>query len=154
MLDLAELLAFAIAAKKATYVGDGVKTESSRPGSHDLTFQSGDWSYRDSYFGGTDFLGQELIWFRGAPVWSMTYYGYIKRPDLIDATKAGNTLKAALTSPGSQGRLLDSLEYDGVHGFYRIRSSGDVAHFSGIETISVGCEVAYQLDYMGGLIKD
>lgn len=27
----------------------------------------------------------------------MNYYGYITRPDLIDASRAGDTIKAALT---------------------------------------------------------
>jgi hypothetical protein len=48
---------FIICAKKATYVAGGAKDPSSRPGSHDLSFRDGDWTYRDSYFGGTDFLG-------------------------------------------------------------------------------------------------
>jgi hypothetical protein len=56
---LADLEAFVVRAKSATYVGGGITAESSRLGSHDLTFESNDWLYRDSYFGGTDFLGQE-----------------------------------------------------------------------------------------------
>ncbi|MDR6104477.1 hypothetical protein QE369_004674 [Agrobacterium larrymoorei] len=38
-----------VRAKAACYVGGGVKTEPSRPGSHDLTWSDGDWEYRDSY---------------------------------------------------------------------------------------------------------
>jgi Domain of unknown function (DUF5680) len=69
---------FIIRAKKATYVAGSVKDKSSRPSSHDLSFHEGDWTYRDSYFGGTDFIGQETVWFKGEPVWSMIYYGYIR----------------------------------------------------------------------------
>jgi Domain of unknown function (DUF5680) len=148
-----ELQTFAIRAKKATYVGGGAKAPSCRPGSHDLAFEVGDWRYLDSYFGGTDFLGQEVIWFRGEPFWAMNYYGHILRPDLIDATKAGETLKAALATETSQGRLLDNLQWQGPHGLYEIRCEGDIAHFSGRETIAVDGVVAYALDYQGGLIK-
>ena len=58
MLRLADLEAFVVRAKGSTYVGSGSTAESSRLGSHDLAFHSDEWLYRDSYFGGTDFLGQ------------------------------------------------------------------------------------------------
>ncbi|MGL4237632.1 DUF5680 domain-containing protein [Tabrizicola sp.] len=148
-----ELHRFAIRAKKATYIGGGAKAPSSRPNSHDLAFSEGDWRYLDSYFGGTDFLGQEVIWLSGEPVWAMNYYGRISRPDLIDANRAGQTLLAALSTDGSQGRLIDNLDWQGPHGSYSIRASGDIAHFAGRETISVDGAVAYELDYHGGLVK-
>ena len=94
-MKLGDLETFVVRAKSATYVGSGLRAESSRLGSHDLTFGSEEWLYRDSYFGGTDFLGQETVWFQEEPVWAENYYGYILRPDLIDAEKAGRTIKAA-----------------------------------------------------------
>ena len=103
MVRLADLEAFVVRAKTATYVGSGAPAESSRLGSHDLTFASDEWLYRDSYFGGTDFLGQETVWLRGEPVWAENYYGYILRPDLIDATQAGATIKAALSAMFRRG---------------------------------------------------
>jgi hypothetical protein len=144
---------FLIRAKKSTYVAGGAKDPSSRPGSHDLSFRQGDWTYRDFYFGGTDFVGQETVWFKGEPVWSMIYYGYILRPDLIDGERAGQTIMAALSTEQSQGRLLDNFEWQGPHGHYAIKSGGTVEHFKGRETIHVNSELAYALDYMGGLIK-
>jgi hypothetical protein len=152
--NLDSLHAFIIRAKKATYVGNGAKASSSRRGSHDLTFSDGPYNYRDSYFGGIDFLGQEVVWLDGAPVWAMNYYGYILKPELITAEKAGHVIKTALSAPHSQGRLLDNFESD-IDGFaYAICSEGNVAHFSGREIISSGGTTAYQLDYHGGLVKE
>ncbi len=131
----------------------GVKDQPSRPGSHDLSFHEGDWTYRDSYFGGTDFIGQEVVWFKGEPVWSMTYYGYILRPDLIDGVRAGQTIMAALSTEQSQGRLIDNFEWSGPHGHFSISSEGTIEHFKGRETITVDSVVAYALDYMGGMTK-
>jgi hypothetical protein len=71
---------FIIRAKKVTYVAGGTKDSSSRPSSHDLSFRDGDWTYRDSDFGDTDFLVQETVWFEDEPVWSMIYYGTITAP--------------------------------------------------------------------------
>jgi Domain of unknown function (DUF5680) len=144
---------FIIRAKKATYVAGGAKDEASRPCSHDLSFRDGDWIYRDSYFGGTDFMGQETVWYRDEPVWSMIYYGYILRPDLIDGDRAAQTLRAALSVENAQGRLLDNFEWPGPHGHFRISSEGTIERFTGRETISVNDVVAYALDYLGGLVK-
>ena len=153
MVRLADLEAFVVAAKSATYVGSGSPAESSRLGAHDLTFASDDWLYRDSYFGGTDFLGQETVWLRAEPVWAEIYYGYILRPDLIDASQAGATIKAALSAMYQQGRFLGGFDWAGPHGHYQDHSSGDVAHFRGREVILVSRVEAYALDYCGGLIK-
>lgn len=144
---------FLIRAKKATYVAGGAKDQPSRPGSRDLSFHDGDWTYRDSYFGGTDFIGQEVVWFTGEPVWSLTYYGYILRADLITPQQAATTLRAALSTEQAQGRLLDNFEWRGPHGHFSIASEGTVEHFKGRETITIDGTLAYALDYMGELIK-
>ena len=153
MPEAAALNRFVVSAKRATYVGNGERAAPSRAGSHDLTFAEGEWSYRDSYFGGTDFIGQESVWFTGEPVWAMNYYGYIGRPDLIDGARAGVTIKAALSAMYREGRFLGGFEFTGPHGVYRDASIGDVTHFSGRESIAVGGVEAYALDYHGGLIK-
>jgi Domain of unknown function (DUF5680) len=154
VLDIEQLARFIITAKIATYVASGAPAAPSRAGSHDLTFDAAPFLYRDSYFGGTDFLGQEVVWYNGVPVWVMNYYGYIVRPDLITPTEAGTTLKAALSQPLAQGRLLDNLQWSGPHGDYEIVSEGTVGHFSGVETIRVKGQLAYQLDYHGGLVRE
>ena len=115
-MDIVALDRFIVMAKRRTYVGDGIKAVASRTGAHDLIFADGDWSYRDSYFGGTDFLGQETVWLRDDPVWAMNYYGYILRPELIDASRAGATIKAALSAMYAEGRFLGGFEWSGPHG--------------------------------------
>jgi hypothetical protein len=152
-MDHAELNSFIVRAKRASYVGDGAKAEPCRRGSHDLTFADDSWSYRDSYFGGTDFLGQETVWLSGEPVWAMSYYGYILRPDLIDGERAGQTIKAALSAMYKEGRFLGGFEWAGAHGRYVDRSEGEVAHFRGREVIIVEGVEAYALDYFGGLVR-
>ncbi|MDR3470874.1 MAG: DUF5680 domain-containing protein [Devosia sp.] len=150
---LPELNATIVRAKTATYVGGGRNVTSSRQGSHDLSWSEGEWSYLDSYFGGTNFIGQETLWFRGEAVWAMNYYGYILVPELIDAPRAGATIKAALSSMYRQGRFLGGFEWTGEHGRYIDRSEGDAAHFHGREVIVVDAQEAYALDYFGGVIK-
>jgi hypothetical protein len=59
--SLEQLNTFIVRAKAAAYVGGGAKSLSYRPGSHDLQFHEGTFSYLDSYFGGADFLGQAEV---------------------------------------------------------------------------------------------
>jgi len=152
-MDIAILNDVIVRAKAATYVGGGNKVDASRPGSHDLSWAEGDWRYLDSYFGGTDFLGQETLWFKDEPIWAMNYYGYIKRPDLIDGERAGVTIKAALSSMYREGRFLGGLDWNGEYGRYVDTSRGDAGHFHGREVILVDSAEAYALDYFGGLVK-
>ena len=152
-MNLNDLTTFIVESKRETYVGGGRKSVPSRKGSHDLVHGRGEWSYRDSYFGGTDFLGQESVWFQGHPVRAMNYYGYIRRPDLIDAVRAGDTIKSALSAMYAQDRFLGGFEWSGPHGTYRDSSTGDAGHFHGREAILVAGTEAYALDYFGGLVK-
>lgn len=153
-MDIEHLHDIIVRAKKSTYIGNGQPASPCRSGAHDLSWQEGDWRYLDSYFGGTDFIGQEVLWHLGQPVWAMNYYGYILRPDLIDAQRAGHTIKAALSSLyQEERRFLGGFQWEGPHGVYADTNTGDATHFAGRETIHVGAEIAYALDYAGGLIK-
>ena len=144
---------FIVAAKAATYVGNGASRVPSRTGAHDLGYERDGWHYLDSYFGGTDFLGQETVWYLGEPVWAMNYYGRILRPDLIDAAGAGRVIKASLSALYAQGRFLGGFEQDVGAARYADANSGTVEGFLGIERIFIGGTEAYRLDYHGGLIK-
>lgn len=148
-----ELTAIIVEAKAASYVGGGTSVAASRSGAHDLCWGRGDWRYLDSYFGGTDFLGQEVLWRAGEPIWAMNYYGYIRRPDLIDGERAGATIKAALAAMYSEGRFLGGFDWTGPYGRYRDRSEGGTSQFRGREVILVDGVEAYALDYFGGLVK-
>src|SRR5512134_830399 len=104
--DIDKLNTFIVRAKAATYIGDGEKATPCRLGSHDLRFADGEWAYLDSYFGGTDFIGEEVVYFAEKPVWAMNYYGRILREDLITAAQAGQMIKASLSLMYKEGRFL------------------------------------------------
>jgi len=154
IVDINELKAFIVRAKSATYVGDGEHTAPSRLGSHDLRFTDGKWTYHDSYFGGTDFIGEEVVYFDENPVWAMNYYGHILRDDLLTAAQAGQMIKASLSRMYKDGRFLGGFEYTENDLTYVDTSEGDADHFHGREFIRRGMDIAYELVYHGGLIRD
>jgi hypothetical protein len=153
-MNIEELNAFIVRAKAATYVGDGEHVSSCRQGSHDLRFETGKWAYHDSYFGGSDFIGEEVVYFEERPVWAMNYYGRILRADLITAAQAGQMIKASLSRMYTEGRFLGGFEHTEQDLTYVDASYGTADCFHGRELIRRGQETAYELDYHGGLIKD
>lgn len=154
MTALEQLKDFIVEAKTNAYVGGGLPRPSSRPGSRDIGYDRDNWRYLDSYFGGTDFAGQETVWQGGEPRWAMNYFGHILRPDLINAEKAGLVIKAALQAMYREKRhFLGGMEFRHAHGYYIDSNRGDTEHFSGHEVIFVDGEEAYELDYRGGLIS-
>ncbi len=104
-MDSRSLHEFILKAKSVSYVGNGEPASASRPASHDLKFEQGDWAYLDSYFGGRNFIGEEVVYFRGQPVWAMNYYGFILRSDLITPAQTGQVIKASLSKMYSEGSL-------------------------------------------------
>jgi hypothetical protein len=153
-VDTDALNAFIVRAKAATYVGDGEHAPPCRTGSHDLRFTDGEWSYHDSYFGGADFIGEEVVYFAEKPVWAMNYYGRILRDDLLSAAEAGQMIKASLSRMYQEGRFLGGFEHTEDDLTYVDTSEGSAGSFHGREIIRRGQEVAYELLYHGGMIRD
>ena len=145
---------FIVRAKTATYVGDGQHTAACRPGSHDLKFSDGDWEYLDSYFGGRDFIGEEAVYCQGKPVWAMNYYGVILLSDWITPEQAGHMIKASLSRMYAEGRFLGGYTYTEGEFTYVDASEGEFTCFRGREFIQRSGNVAYELFYHGGLIKE
>jgi hypothetical protein len=152
-VSLARLNEFIVRAKAAIYVGDGEHAPSSRPGSIDLLFEDGPFAYLDSYYGGTDFIGEEVVTYNDRPVWAMNYYGFILKPDLIEAVTAGEAIKASLSALYREGRFLGGFEFAFDGYIYTDTNEGDAAHFTGKEWISQQGVRVYELVYHGGLIK-
>ena len=153
-MDLNELNSFIVRAKAATYVGDGEQVAPCRSGSHDLRFTDGEWAYHDSYFGGTDFIGEEVVYFAGRPVWAMNYYGRILRDDLLTGAQAGQMIKASLARMYHEGRFLGGFAHRENDLTYMDTSEGSATSFHGREIIQHEQELAYELVYHGGLIRD
>ncbi len=145
---------FIVEAKAVTYVsGKHQASVSTRPGACDIAYERGRFRYLDSYFGGTDFLGQEVIWEDTTPVWAMNYYGRILDPQNFDGERAGTVIKQALSALYQEKRFLGGFAYQHALGEYVDQSVGDYSSFLGVERILVNDRVVYQLDYQGGLIK-
>ncbi|KXF83073.1 DUF5680 domain-containing protein [Enterovibrio coralii] len=147
------LYAFIVKAKANAYVARAPKCLPSRLGSHDIQFQEGRFQYLDSYFGGTDFLGQETVYFDGEPVWAMNYYGRIIEPSIFDGEKAGIVVLDSLSKLYETGHFLGDSVNETELGTYHDTNSGSVESFTGYEWIKFEGKKVYELHYHGGVIK-
>jgi hypothetical protein len=70
-------MTFLVNAKRQTYAaqGDDATVTPLVPGSRQLEYQEGALLYRDIYFGGAYFVGQETVYEGPTPVWAMGYGG-------------------------------------------------------------------------------
>ena len=144
---------FIVRAKAATYIGGGKESRSCRPGSHDLEFHEKDFKYLDSYFGGADFIGEEVVYFEEKPAWAMNYYGRILKPERITAEETGKILKKSLSHLYLENRFLGGYKFiDGRDTYFDV-NEGNPEVFNGTEWIERDGERVYELTYHGGLIK-
>jgi hypothetical protein len=151
---ITDLHAFILRAKRATYVGSGQKLLPYRLGSHDLQFFDGEWAYHDSYLGEGDFTGQEAVYYRGKAVWAENYFGRILQPARITSAQAGAMIKTSLTRMYAEERFLGGFEHVEGELRYVDTSEGDVQFFTGREWIEFQGQVAYELVYHGGVIRE
>lgn len=154
MID--ELRAFLVKAKKGTYADATIeKVSSSRVGSSDYEYGDGKMYYHDTYFGGTRFIGEEVVYMKGQdkPFWGMNYYGNTLDQSLSEEVM-DQALRPALMKVGED----DVLPLRGPRRFvngeyeYTFTVEGTLENFNGIEEIRKDGKLIYQLRCSGGYI--
>lgn len=140
---------FLVEAKKNTYANNSGQIDSSRLRSYDLKYSDEDYVYVDSYFGTHSFSGQEIIWHKEEPVWSMNYYGNVLSSDF-----KSSFLKEALMHPDLELPYRGQPLYRKGDYTYIMEIDGDFDKFSGYEKILFRDSLTYELFFHGGKIID
>ncbi|MCR4639179.1 DUF5680 domain-containing protein [Ruminococcus sp.] len=147
-MDRDKIIDFLIRAKCAAYAGKGAETMPSRPQSHDLEYREGELMYLDTFLGGERFAGEEALWIRGVPCWSMNYAGRVTGNPF-----SGDFLKEALLRVPFEKPFRGPQEYINGDYTYRCEVNGDFEWFQGYETIEYRGEVIYDCYFHGSTIK-
>ncbi len=146
---------FLINAKKQTYAnGNALRTTASRLDSKDYEYQEGEMIYHDTYFGGTKFIGEEIVYDKGTKIWGMNYYGVT-----LDATLSeevmDNVLRPALSMVGEDKTTLPlrgPSKFENNSFTYTFICDGDLDNFTGTEEIYKNNKLIYKLHCHGGVI--
>lgn len=143
-----EILDFIIEAKRNTYAGKNNQVESSRDGSIDYEYIKGDYKYRDSYIGSNYFSGQEIVWVKDNPYWSMNYIGKV-----TDEPFSGDFLKEALRNNTEEMMYRGPKLYENGDYTYLCNVDGNPEWFEGRELIFYKNIQIYELKFHGGIIS-
>ena len=142
------LLTFLIKAKQATYAGKGAETTPSREKSHDLIYRDGDYMYYDTYLGTGKFAGEEALWVKGVPYWSMNYIGRVTGDHF-----SGDFLKEALLRVPENMPFRGPKDYTNGDYTYHCEVNGDFPWFQGREIISYQGYEIYECVFHGGIVE-
>ena len=134
-----ELYNFLTEAKKQTYANENIeKKQSSRVGSNDYEYSSNGLTYHDTYFGGTKFMGEEVVYSNDdkTPIWGMNYYGVTLDEDISEEAM-DKALRPALMLVGQDNIIPVRGPKEFINGVYKytFEVSGDIEYFEGTETI-------------------
>lgn len=154
--ELIDLQNFLIEAKKETYAnGTAEKVNPTRRGSSDYEYKNDKYSYHDTYFGGTDFQGQEVVYQQDdTPIWGMIYYGRTLDESLSEEAM-DNALRPALMRVGEDDTIpvRGPKEFENQGYKYTFKVTGDLTNFEGEETIEKEGKEIYTLKCHGGMIR-
>lgn len=159
MINNSTFVNFLIKAKKSTYANSTIeKSGSSRIGSSDYNYEEiidgSKYTYHDTYFGGTKFIGEEVVYCDSdKPIWGMNYYG-ITFDDMLSEEAMDNALRPALMKVEENNipvRGPSRFENNGY--IYKFNTTGTIENFDGVEQIYKGDKLIYELHCSGGLIK-
>ncbi len=126
---------------------------SQRLKSNDYEYSEGDFIYHDIYFGGVNFIGEEIVYENKKPVWGMNYNGYVFDKNITEA-EIDKSLRGALRQDyediipvrGPKSYKIENFEY-------RNNVNGNLNQFEGREEIYKNNKLIYSAFFHGGLIK-
>lgn len=149
-----ELAQFLAKANESTYANKhALKAESLRPGSYDYHFESGDLAYHDTYFGSRDFIGEEIIYKAGEPVWGANYFGFMLDESQSEKTVYDFLRDALMEECGGILPVRGPHLYEKGSMSYTNTVEGDIAYFRGTEEIFIDAKAVYRCWYHGGAIQ-
>ena len=147
---------FLIEAKKQTYANETIeKAKSTRQNSKDYEHKKDNMVYHDTYFGGTNFIGEEVVYIDNQTYWAMNYYG-VTLDESLGEEAMDNALRPALMNVGKDKTIIPvrgPKEFINGEYKYLFEVTGDINCFAGVEKIYKNDKKIYELRCNGGLIK-
>lgn len=147
------LARFLATAKKAGYAsGDESKVKKLSDGGDEASYSEGELSYRDRWYGGTSFSGQEVVTRAGKPVWSMNFYG-ANAPGAAVPANFPKFHKAALRRVTAAQPFRGPAIYREGEFVYVNEVCGSIDEFEGVERVYYRDQEIYKLVYHGGRLR-
>ena len=120
-----------------------------------ITSKKDNMVYHDTYFGGTNFIGEEVVYIDNQTYWAMNYYG-VTLDESLGEEAMDNALRPALMNVGKDKTIIPvrgPKEFINGEYKYLFEVTGDINCFAGVEKIYKNDKKIYELRCNGGLIK-
>jgi hypothetical protein len=151
-VNLQTLEHFIIAAREHTIRGQSRRVPPERPGAVEVVYREGGLTYRDSYFGQSHLLGQEIVRRAGSVVWGMHYWIYVL--DLpLPGDEVAAFLQRAQQARYRDRRLLGPFDYQERSLRYQDQNEGKLDQFRGEVLIYHQDQIIFRMRYEGGTIR-
>ena len=154
-INLDQLFTFIQKAGRSTYATSGVDSTSYDEGGFKiLSYKEGDYEYVDTYTGFFRSRGQEVVRYKGQPVWIASYGGGMVEENADLAIETFAFLKKAF--------LTDEPQFQTFRGpqnlkegdwEYSYKQEGDIEEFTGYEEILHKGKLVFFHRMIGGVVK-
>ena len=150
--DIKSLKKFLIKANKVGYGNPQVKMEETADDSCLINYEHGFYRFRDHFYGGHPYAGQEVIYEMDRAVWAMQYRGWLHDSESTSEKEVYTFLRKALLRAPQQHPYRGPKEYREGDLAYLNNWQGDMANFNGQETITKNDQPIYAGLYFGGMV--
>ncbi len=144
-----DLKQFLYQANTHGYGSSNISEEKLENGEHVIRFSDNNFEFKDVYYGGEPYAGQEVIFYDGRAVWAMQYRGEIIEGEDFAPIYAFLGKALSNTSVGLPRGIDGFSENDFLYSF---TMSGNIENFSAQEKIFHGGKVVYRAKFLGGLV--
>ena len=152
-MNIETLAKFLNEANKATYANKTApKVAPSRLKSEDYHFEKDGLIYHDTYFGGRDFIGGEIVYENEKPVWGANYFGFVLYEKISEKDVYDFLRKALMQEYDDVIPVRGPSHFSADDKEYRFVTDGNLGNFSGKEEISFGGNIVYRCLIHGGMI--
>jgi hypothetical protein len=151
-MDLHELERFLLAARERSTLGQGHRLPPERPGAVEVVYREGGLTYRDSYFGQSCLVGQEVVRRAGTVVWAMNYL-IVLDPFPVDGDELAPFLQRAQLSRYRERQLLGPYTFQERTLRYEDCTEGGLDLFRGETVIYSHQQPIFRMPYSGALVR-
>jgi hypothetical protein len=144
-----ELIDFIIEAKVKGYADPNAKSTKLEDNSTELIFTKENYVYRDRYFGGEPFSGQEVVFQNNKEKWIMNYYGLVYDKE-INIELIYGFLRKCLSKVPKDAPYRGPKQFKENDFEYYNTIEGTFEEFKGHEKILYKGKEIYRLNYHGG----
>jgi hypothetical protein len=154
MMNNIKLADFLLTAKKNSYAAGDKAVKIKLPdGATEITHERERWKYRDRYYGGEPFCGEEVVFYDHEAVWAMNFYGRVSEDGRSRMGDIYEFLRKSMALVDPSAPFRGPKTHRDKEFKYHNTYDGTLSQFNGTEYITYEGEEVYRAYYHGGVVN-